>query len=173
MPVRFGVNFPAWFDPNYPPSKPICPVKPNQIIIHTTNKHIKEIYINGLSPNSLAEILSEFSDREKYFLEIAEESQYVSIYEIVKTEILQPDGEYEKTLKEWTKKTKEYEKFLNEYEMRIRKYPELLEKYKECKFVYEKQILEDELIEKEISKSMLESEIVKIKRRLEEFKSCI
>lgn len=171
MPIRFGVNFPAWFDANYPPAPPICPAKPNQLIIQTSIKHIKDVYINGLSPDAVIEILNPFSDKEKFFLEITEESQFVSIFEILKSESFQTDLEFEKSLKEWTKKVKEYEKFHFEYEMRSKKYPELLEKFKEAKSVYEEKNLEDELIEKEISKSMIEGEINEIKKKLDDIRA--
>lgn len=120
MPIRFGVNFPAWFNPNFAPTKPLLPSKPQKVVTERTEVWHKDFHIDGLKTTELIQLLQLYTDDE-FIIRIADGSELLIIYRVVYTDIEIEEKEFTKLCKDHERKLKEYEKFVNEFEMRTKK----------------------------------------------------
>lgn len=167
MPIRYGINFPAWFSPEYLPTVPIKPIKPERTVIEKKDVLLKEVYLNGITVENAINLLEQYKTDKNFILNTED---CIAIYKIVETETLLDDKEFDKRCKEYDKKLREYDKFLAEYNMRLKKHPELLLKFNDAKYREEIESYEDQLVEKEIEFSMLESQIRNMKETVKETK---
>jgi len=170
MPVRYGINFPAWFNPQYPPIEPIQPKAPVQQ--YTENKHVKvcSIYVKGLDVSKLIDLLNSYNSEEYFINGIEEYDNCLEIMKIEKCDVILDDKEFTKRQKEYIKAIKDYERIESEFRMRVQKYPELLFLYEDAKLREFLVKAEDDLEETKIQDSISQKAILDLTKSIEEAK---
>jgi hypothetical protein len=160
MALRFGVNFPAWFNPNYLPTKPSEPKRPEQSYRQEYYEFIEEFYFDGLNPLFTINNLSKYDDN--YFLK-NEKNGFISIYQIKYRDVTLDEKAFKEKTKEYDKKMRDYEKELKEHNLRMKKYDSLLMMHESAKYTYTQaeaeDLLEDLQIE-EFNNQMAKKELI-------------
>lgn len=133
MPLRYGVSFPAWFNPTYPPIPPVQPKIPKQQFFENKEVFVTRFYIGGSSVPQLLEMLAHYNSEEYY---INNSDSYENAIEVMKTEkypVILDDKEFAKLQKEYARAIKDYERMEAEYQSRLKKYPSMLYMHEDAK----------------------------------------
>lgn len=152
MPLRYGINLPAWFHPMYPPSAPVQPKVPQQQYLENKEVLVQRVFAGGISIPKMLDILSNYNS-EEYYIDNSDYSTTSAfcIMKAEKYEVIIDEKEFNKQKKEYIKLMKEYEKAEVEYRLRIKKYPAMLSMYEEAK-LREKLIKEEDEYEEALIK---------------------
>lgn len=165
MPIRYGMNFPAWFNPDYPPVPPEKPLKPEPFTIEKKDILVKEIYFHGLTVAALIEMISPFNYSEYVILT---NDEFIGIYQVVETKIPIEEKDYAKKIKDYERNLRQYSTFYSEYQTRLNKYDDLLMRYRDNEYRTRIDELQDFLMEKRLEFSIAENEVFKINKEIEE-----
>lgn len=163
MPIKYGMNFPAWFSPDHLPAPPEKPQKPEPFIVEKKDLLVKEIYFHGLSVVALMEMLSPFNYKEYIILQ---NDEFIGVYQIIENKIYLEEKDYNKKLKDYERNLKQYEAFYSEYQMRLRKYDDILSRYRDNEYRSKIEQLEEEIIEKQLEHSMVSNELEQMKEEI-------
>ena len=134
MPLRYGVSFPAWFNPQYEPTAPVAPKIPQQRYFEKRSVLVKTIHVGGISIPKIMDMLEDFDDDEYYIdnMEYTGENT-LSIMKEEKYEVVLEEKDFLKKEKEYARNLKDYEKALVEYQVRLKKYPAMCFMHEDAK----------------------------------------
>lgn len=168
MPIRYGISFPAWFSPNFPPTPPEKPKIPQQIYKEAIYILVEEMYIDSSTINNLIESIRHYNSED--FSVRNEKEGFISIYRRDWNEIIIPDKEFAKSQKEYERKIKDYERLVVEYEQRMKKYSSMLLQHEGAKYRSMLNKAEDEMDDAKVAVFNNESIIKDLEKVIAECK---
>lgn len=171
MPLRYGVNFPAWFHPSYLPTAPVLPKMPQQVYFDFKEVLVQRVHVGGISVPKIMEVLSHYNS-EEYFIENADyaSESAICIMKQEKYEVVIDEKEFLKLQKEYARSIKDYEKAEYEYRMRIKKYPAMLYMHEDAKLREKLTRAEDEYEDAQIRDSDSQIILHSLRATIEETK---
>ena len=154
MPLRYGVSFPAWFHPLYPPVPPVAPKIPQQQYFETKEVLIQRLYIGGMSVPKIIELLSHYNSEEYYMNNVdCYDANFMELMKQEKHLVILDEKDFLKQQKEYARSIKDYEKAEAEYQARVRKYPGMVYMHEDAKLREMLTKAEDELDDAQIRDS--------------------
>lgn len=174
MPLRFGVNFPAWFHPSYLPTAPVAPKMPQQVYFEYKEVLVQRVHTGGISVPKIMEILANYNS-EDFFIDNADYSgdSSISIMKQDKYEVVVDEKEFLKLQKEYARNIKDYEKAESEYRMRIKKYPSMLFMHEDAKLRERLTKAEDEYEDAQLAESESQQVLHGLRTTIEETKKAL
>lgn len=174
MPLRFGVSFPAWFHPLYPPTSPVAPRIPQQVYFDYKEVLIQRIHVGGISIPKILEVLSHYNS-EEYFIENSDYSgdSTICIMKQEKYEVVIDEKDFLKLQKDYARSIKDYEKAESEYRMRVKKWPSMLYMHEDAKLRERLTKAEDEYEDAQIRDSNSQIVLHSLRTTIEETKRAL
>lgn len=174
MPLRYGVSFPAWFHPSYPPVPPVAPKMPQQVYYEYKDVLVQRVHTGGISVPKIIEILSNYNS-EEYYIDNADYSgdSSISILKQDKHEVIIDEKDFAKLQKEYARNTKEYEKAEAEYRVRLKKYPSMLLMHEDAKLRERLIKAEDEYEDAQLAESESQQILCELRTTIEETKKAL